>query len=101
MFEIDMLVAIIIEMVLNADTNKKEKLQKIVDVINASESWEEKERITKSFNDWMKYITPKAEKFHEEVEHHEEIENVRELKVYDVTNMTQEEFDAFLAPYMK
>ena len=31
----------------------------------------------------------------------EEIESVRELKVYDVKNMTQEEFDAFLSPYMK
>ena len=31
----------------------------------------------------------------------EEVENVRDLVVYDVTNMTQEEFDAFLAPYLK
>lgn len=30
-----------------------------------------------------------------------EIESVHDLVVYDVTNMTQEEFDAFLAPYLK
>lgn len=100
MIEIDILIALILYKLLNANPAEKENLQNIMEYILNEEKPEEISKVETMLSNWFNFIQPKVDAWKAEL-NKKGIESIKTMKVYNVTDMSEKEFNDFLAPYLK